>query len=242
MSFQRPGCSFPRGFLRPPWRVTHIFVWPWNSKTNPDRHPDVCTPLSPSGRQLLWCGVSAWSLLGHILTLTVILTLALNLLLTLSITLTLQQAHSCACAITSVLHGIHDTGVASALSMSLVRTLTIAMALSPWDPIPKSDYNTHTGSKIGAETLGMEPETSPCDFQSVSVSTREYFWGLPKERPVQLSGLGTQRLILTGTLPCVLHSALHGDKCTVGVSVAGASWVLSLTLTITLNLHLTLSH
>ena len=148
--------------------MTHILVWPWNSKTNPDRHPPLCTPLSSSGKQLLSCGVSAWSLLGHILTLTVILTLTLNLHLTLYITLTLQQAHSCACAVTSVLHGIHDTSVESALSRSLVRTLTVAMALSPCNPIPKSDYNTHTGSKIGAETLRMEPETSPCDFQSVS--------------------------------------------------------------------------
>ena len=77
-----------------------------------------------------------------------------------------------------------------------------------------------------------------------SVSTREYFWDLPEERPIELCGLGTQRLILTGILPCVLHSALHGDKCSVGVSVPAASWdlILTLTLTITLYLHLTLSH
>ena len=59
------GDSSTRRFLSPTRRVAHTFDWPWNQKTNPDRHPPLCTPLKPSGRQLLCCGFSTWSLLGH---------------------------------------------------------------------------------------------------------------------------------------------------------------------------------
>ena len=52
-----------------------------------------------------------------------------------------------ALALTSALEGDHETGVASALATSLVRTKTLAKALSPWDPIPKSDNTMHLGSK-----------------------------------------------------------------------------------------------
>ena len=60
-----------------------------------------------------------------------------------------------------------------------------------------------------------------------------------------LSCIRNQRLILTGTLPCVLHSALRGENCTVVGSVPGGFWDLTLTLAITLtinrNVHLTVS-
>ena len=44
--------------------MAHKFLWPLNPKNNPDQNPPLCTPLIPSGRQLLGCGVSVWSHLG----------------------------------------------------------------------------------------------------------------------------------------------------------------------------------
>ena len=52
MCFPRPGCSCPRGFRRPPRPGTHRRVWPWQPKYDPDRHPPLRPPLSPSGRLL----------------------------------------------------------------------------------------------------------------------------------------------------------------------------------------------
>ena len=46
-----------------------------------------------------------------------------------------------------------------------------------------------------------------------------------------LFGIGTQRLILTGTFLCVLHSAHQGDNCSVVGSVPRDSWNLTLALT-----------
>ena len=60
-----------------------------------------------------------------------------------------------------------------------------------------------------------------------------------------MSGLGTQRLVLTDNLLWGHHSPLRGDNTTVVGSVPGASWDLTLTLiitpTITFTLHLTQS-
>ena len=43
---------------------------------------------------------------------------------------------------------------------------------------------------------------------------------------------GSQRGILTGTVPCALHSALRGDNCPAVGSAPGTSWDLTLTLTL----------
>ena len=48
-----------------------------------------------------------------------------------------------------------------------------------------------------------------------------------------------QRLIMTGTLPCVFHSALWGNICTTLGSVSGGSWHLNLTETLTRTLRRT---
>ena len=91
----------------------------------------------------------------------------------------------------------------------------------------------------------MEPGTSPYHFQSVTAAAREDSGGLREGWPTHLSGHGTQRLLQTGTLPCELDSAFHGEICFAEGSVRAASWDLTLTLTVTLtisrNLHLTLS-
>ena len=52
-----------------------------------------------------------------------------------------------------------------------------------------------------------------------------------------MCGLGSQRGILTGTVPCALISALRGDHCPAMCSAPGTSWDLTLTLTRTGTLH-----
>ena len=45
-----------------------------------------------------------------------------------------------------------------------------------------------------------------------------------------MCGRGSQRVILTGTVPCALYSALRGDHCSAVGSAPGTSWDLTLTL------------
>ena len=45
-----------------------------------------------------------------------------------------------------------------------------------------------------------------------------------------MCGRGSQRGILTGTVPCALNSALRGDHCPAVGSAPGTSWDLTLTL------------
>ena len=47
-----------------------------------------------------------------------------------------------------------------------------------------------------------------------------------------MCGRGSQRGILSGTVPCALHSALRGDHCPAVGSAPGTSWVLTLILTL----------
>ena len=58
-----------------------------------------------------------------------------------------------------------------------------------------------------------------------------------------MCGLGSQRRILIGTIPCALNLALRGDHCPAVGSMPGASWDLTLTLTLpqTGTLHCNLS-
>ena len=56
-------------------------------------------------------------------------------------------------------------------------------------------------------------------------------------------GFGSQRGILTGTVPCALNSDLQGDHGPAVGSAPGASWDITLTLPLSLsrNLHRNLS-
>ena len=58
-----------------------------------------------------------------------------------------------------------------------------------------------------------------------------------------ICGLGSQRGIRTGTVPCALNSTLQGDHGPAVGSAPGTSWVLTLTLTLprTGTLHQNLS-
>ena len=47
-----------------------------------------------------------------------------------------------------------------------------------------------------------------------------------------MCGRGSQRGILTGTVPCALNSALLVDNCPTVGSAPGTSWDLTLTLTL----------
>ena len=49
-----------------------------------------------------------------------------------------------------------------------------------------------------------------------------------------MCGRGSQRGILTGTVPCALNSVLRGDHCPAVGLAPGTSWDLTLTLTLTL--------
>ena len=71
------------------------------------------------------------------------------------------------------------------------------------------------------------------------------FLSLRDQQPKELCGLGSKRLILTGTLPCALNLDLRGDNCSTVGSLPGTSWDLNLTVTLpvtgNLNRNLTLS-
>ena len=54
---------------------------------------------------------------------------------------------------------------------------------------------------------------------------------------MDLCGLGSQRFILTGTLPCALNLAHLGDHCHAVGSPPGASWDLTQTLPLTRTLN-----
>ena len=69
----------------------------------------------------------------------------------------------------------------------------------------------HMDSRIGGEIPAMEHVTSQRHFQRAMAAALEDFLGLTEGWPIYLSGLGTQKLILSGTFPCVLHSDLWGD-------------------------------
>ena len=47
-----------------------------------------------------------------------------------------------------------------------------------------------------------------------------------------MCGRGSQRGILTGTVPCALNSVLRGDHCPAVGSAPGTFWDLTLTLTL----------
>ena len=47
-----------------------------------------------------------------------------------------------------------------------------------------------------------------------------------------MCGRGSQRGILTDTVPCALNSALRGEHCPAVGSAPGTSWDLTLTLTL----------
>ena len=75
------------------------------------------------GETLLFCGVSrdSWDL-----TLNLTLKITVTLHLTLSVTLTLHLTRTVTWALTLALKGDHETGVASAMAMSLDRTLSLS--------------------------------------------------------------------------------------------------------------------
>ena len=80
-------------------------------------------------------------------------------------------------------------------------------------------------------------------FPRPGCSSREDSRGLFDQGLIDVCGLGSQRRILTGTVPCALNSALRGDHCPAVGSAPGASWDLTLTLTLlrTGTLHRNLS-
>ena len=89
----------------------------------------------------------------------------------------------------------------------------------------------------------MEPGSSPCRLRGPAAAAREDSGGLLDQGPIEVCDLGSQRLILTGTLRCALNSALWGDHCRAVALAPGASWDQTLTLTLprTGTLHRNLS-
>ena len=69
-------------------------------------------------------------------------------------------------------------------------------------------------------------------FARAGCSSGEYCGGLLDRGRKNRCGRGSQRGILTGTVPCALNSALQGDHCTTLGSAPGTSWDLTLTLTL----------
>ena len=80
-------------------------------------------------------------------------------------------------------------------------------------------------------------------FSSPSCSFLEDSRGLLDQGRIDVCGLGSQRGMLTGTVPCALNSALGGDHDPAVGSAPGTSWELTLTLNLprTGTLHRNLS-
>ena len=124
--------QLPRGFRRPPRPREEQHVCPWQPKRDPDRHRPLCPQFSPSQRPRPCCAFGTWSSWEVTPKLTLPRTGTLHGNLSLPRSLTLQLSRLLAWALTSALEGDHDTRLASALVTSLVRTITLAKALSPW--------------------------------------------------------------------------------------------------------------
>ena len=104
-------------------------------QSDPAWHPPLCPELSPSRRPLHCSGFSTWIPLEPNPNPT--LNRTTHQILSLPSTLTLHFNLTFAWALTSPLERDLKTGVASILATSLVQTLTLAKALSPWGPNPK---------------------------------------------------------------------------------------------------------
>ena len=111
----------------------------------------------------------------------------------------------------SALYEDHETGVASALVTSQDRPLTLAKALSPCGINFKSDNSTHeidnqcrnTRYETWKFTMSFANHDCSCMRGFLRPTCRianTFFW------PWNPS------LMLTGTLLCVVHSALQGDN------------------------------
>ena len=245
-----PGSSeqvFSQARLQLPWRIpeasstgAHRRAWPWQPKTDPDRHPPLRPPLSPSGRLLPCCAFGAWSLLGPNPNPIPTRNWEPSPNLRLPRTLTLNLGRRVAGALTLALEGDHETRVASALATSLGRALTLAKAVSPCGP--NSNVRQHLGPGVQKRCRLTRHGTWKLTagvFPGPAAAAREDSGGLLDQGPIDVCGLGSQRLILTGRLLCALHSAFQGDYCLAVRSAPGASW--DLTLTLSLNLAKALS-
>ena len=225
ISFAKCDCSCTTGFLRPIPRVAQTSPCPCILRTDTDRYAPLCTPRSPSGRQLHCCGFSTWSFIGpkpnpnhnpkH------------NTQLTPNpiSNWTLYFTPNFAKALNTALEGDHGNGVAWALSTSLDWTVTLAKAFSPWGPNSKIWQQHPQGFEYWCNNTQHGTWNITMSFQKRDYNCTRGFLSLTEGRPIHLPGLGTQRLILTGTLLCVLHSALQGDNCSAVRSVPGACWV-----------------
>ena len=78
----------------------------------------------------------------------------------------------------------------------------------------------------------MEPGSSACRFPGPTAAAREESGGLLDQGPIDVCGLGTQRWILTGTVPWALNAALQGYHCPAVGLAPGASWDLTLNQTL----------
>ena len=107
------------------------------ANTDPDRHPPFCRQVSPSTGLLPCSAFVAWSLLGANTNPNPPETGTLQGNLSLPPTLTLQLCCLVAWAVTSALEGYHEPGVTFFQAMSLDLSLTLAKALSPWEPNTK---------------------------------------------------------------------------------------------------------
>ena len=76
----------------------------------------------------------------------------------------------------------------------------------------------------------METGRSTCQFPGPAAAAREASGGLFDQGPIEVCGLGSQRLIVTGNIPCAFNSARQGDHCPAVGSAPGASWIITLTL------------
>ena len=70
----------------------------------------------------------------------------------------------------------------------------------------------------------MEPGSSLCRFPGQAAAAREESGGLLDQGRIDLCALGSQRRILTGSVPSALNLALLADHSPAVGLAPGASW------------------
>ena len=241
----KPCCSCPRGFLWPALPWNHRLLWRLQPKSDPDRHPPLCPPLSPSRRHCPAVGSAPGTSWDLTLTLNPPRTGTRHRNLSLPRTLTLHLSRLVAWALTAALEGISRDqsrfgpgdvpGPNPNPSYGCLPVQTQFQRVTTpraWDP---EAVQAHSAWNPEAQSRGSPRPGCSCPGG---------FRRPPRPGPMDVCGLGSQSMILTGTLPCALHSALRGDFCPAVRSAPGASWDLTLTLSPpgTGNLHRTYAY
>ena len=119
--------------------------------------------------------------------------------------LILHLSRLLAWALTSGLKGDHETGAASALATSLDRTLTLSKALPSLGPNSNVSQHHAPGVQKRCRLTRQGTWKLTMSFPRPGCSSREDCGRLHDRGRNNMCGRGSQRGILTGTVPCALN-------------------------------------